>query len=148
MTVFRAASRAAANPVATVRVAAWTRSSVRALGTALARDGITAMDAIPAAPEVAADHRATVVGVLGLMGATCLVRSAVLQRWDADHDRARPLIIGVSKENGEFKAHAWLDGERSGAGFVELHRRPPTGRRAPPDRPAPADRSGRPANDR
>ena len=32
-------------------------------------------------------------------GATCLVRSAMLQRWDADHGVDRPLVIGVARED-------------------------------------------------
>jgi hypothetical protein len=28
-------------------------------------------------------------------------------------------------DGGTVEAHAWLDGEGSGQGFIELHRRPP-----------------------
>ena len=58
---------------------------------------------------------------------TCLVRSAVLQAWDADHGRPRDLVIGVTAPSAGFKAHAWLDGEPASvsAGYVEISRRPP-----------------------
>jgi hypothetical protein len=53
-------------------------------------------------------------------------RAAILQRWDTDHGLSRPLLVGVARNSGGvIEAHAWLDGERSGQGFVELHRRPP-----------------------
>jgi hypothetical protein len=84
---------------------------------------------ISPSPAGGANHRALVSVVLGLARATCLVRSAVLQRWDADHGRPLPLLVGVARNgDGRIEAHAWLDGERSGQGFVELHRRPPPAR--------------------
>jgi len=84
-----------------------------------------AIDGIPPAPGVDARHRRTVTGVLRATGATCLVRSALLQRWDADHGVARPLVIGVSRDDESgVAAHAWLEGERH-AEFEELLRRPP-----------------------
>ncbi len=45
--------------------------------------------------------------MLRLLGATCLVRSAVLQRWDTDHGHPRPLVIGVAHRGENFAAHAW-----------------------------------------
>jgi len=125
MSPARAMKRAASRPLATVRVAAWTLRNARRMVPGLHHDGIGAVAALVPAPAVAADHRSVVAGVLRLTGATCLVRSAVLQRWDADHERPRPLVIGVSRDGDGFAAHAWLEGERSGAGFIELHRRPP-----------------------
>ena len=60
-----------------------------------------------------------------LTGATCLVRSALLQRWDADHGVNRPLVVGVARDaEAGVSAHAWLEGERH-ANFEELLRRPP-----------------------
>ena len=97
-----------------------------------------AMDHIRPAPDVDARHRRTVAGLLRVTGATCLVRSAVVQRWDADHGIPRPLVIGVSRDDDSgVAAHAWLEGERHDQ-FEELHRRPP---------PTVEARAGRPGAD-
>jgi hypothetical protein len=131
-----AALRVAASPIAGAHVAAWTWTQARRLPEALSRRGIDAIATIEPSPPAAAVHRSTVSAVLRLAGTTCLVRSAVLQRWDADHGRPRPLVVGVAREHeGGFEAHAWLEGESEGdgdgLGFVEVHRRPavtPAGR--------------------
>jgi len=36
----------------------------------------------------------------------------VLQRFDAGAGRRRILIVAVTKPGPEFRAHAWLEGER------------------------------------
>ena len=110
--------------MASGRVAAWTWREGRRLADSLRCDGMSALDAIPRSPDVPAAHRPTVSAVLGLAGATCLVRSAVLQRWDADHDRPTTIHLGVTRGTDGYSAHAWLDGEPDGDGFVELLRRP------------------------
>ena len=125
MSGLRAAGLAVTRPVVSLKVAAWTWASVRALGPSLQTDGIEAVDRVRRPPSAPVGHRAAVDGLLTVMHASCLVRSAVLQRWDADHDRSRPLVIGVAREDGRIVAHAWLEGEESGDDFVELHRRPP-----------------------
>ena len=58
---------------------------------------------------------------------TCLTRALVLQRWYASHGRRHDVVIGVAGPGTEFEAHAWLDGDETGAGdrFTELLRRPP-----------------------
>jgi len=114
----------AASPWASARVAVWAWVEGRRLGPALRADGIEAVDRVAPAPDVAARHRPVVAGVMRVTGATCLVRSALLQRWDADHGVSRPLVIGVAREDSTVTAHAWLEGERH-ARFEELHRRPP-----------------------
>ena len=125
MTGVRPLVRAARAPLATVRVAAWTWSEARRLPESLRHEGMAAVDTIRRAPPVAAGHRSTVTAVLRLAGANCLERSAILQRWEADHDGGRPLVLGVARDSeGEIVAHAWLDGEREGDGYVSLHRRP------------------------
>lgn len=122
----RAVGRAAVFPAATVRVARWTWSAHHQLRRSLRTQGIDAVDRVQPPPAVAARHRSTVFAVLALSRSTCLVRSAVLRRWDMAHDRFRPLVLGVArKPDGTIAAHAWLDGEASAEGFVELHRRPP-----------------------
>ncbi len=116
----------ASPPGDAVRVARWAWTEGRRLPGALTRDGIDATGMVRPAPVTGAQHRLIVAAVLRLSGATCLVRSAVLQRWDADHGRPRPLVVGVARDaHGGFAAHAWLDGEDDGARFVELYRRLP-----------------------
>ena len=75
---------------------------------------------------VAATQRRTVSAVLRLAGSSCLVRSAVLQRWDAAHGQLRSLMVGVTRTpDGAVVAHAWLEGDPRTEGYVELHRHPP-----------------------
>ncbi len=119
----RAGGVAAAHPISSLRVVAWTRASVRALDQSLHRDGLAATSGLSTPPTASARHRRIVAGLLRRR--SCLVRSAVLQRWDADHGHGRPLVIGVARDGDGYAAHAWLEGERSGDGFVDLHRRPP-----------------------
>lgn len=126
MTTLPAVVAAVASPLASARVAAWTWSEARRLPEPLARDGIRAIGLIQPPPPAADRQRRTVCTVLRLAGATCLVRSAVLQRWDADHAAGRPLVVGVARDReGGIVAHAWLDGEADGTEFIELHRRDP-----------------------
>ena len=118
--------RAAQSPVTSARTAVWAWSESRRLADSLRRDGMHGIDSIAAPPAAAAGHRSMVSAVLRLAHASCLVGSAVLQRWDADHGAARPLVVGVARDqDGGFLAHAWLEGQDDGADFVELHRRPP-----------------------
>jgi hypothetical protein len=117
-------ARMASSPWASARVAAWSWAEGRRLNRALHDVGIDAVDGVGRAPDVAARHRPVVAGVMRVTGATCLVRSAMLQRWDADHGVSRPLVIGVARDESVVTAHAWLEGERH-ARFEELVRRPP-----------------------
>lgn len=126
MTRLRAVVRAAASPVATARAIAWAWSAAHRVKGDLRHHGLDGIARIERSPAGDARHRTTVSAVLRLTGATCLVRSAVLQRWDADHHRPRHLVVGVSRRDGrEIVAHAWLEGDGGGRGFVALHRRPP-----------------------
>ena len=127
MTSVRPLLRAASAPLATARVAAWTWWEARRLPESLRHQGVAGVDTIRRAPPVAAGHRSTVTVVLRLAGANCLERSAILQRWETDHGGGRPLVVGVARDSeGEIAAHAWLEGEPEGAGYLPLHRRPPT----------------------
>jgi hypothetical protein len=78
-------------------------------------------------PPLPMGCRRWVVAVLRARGDTCLVRSAVLQAWDAAHGRPRDLVIGVTAPGEAFAAHAWLDGEpaSASAGYTEVSRQPP-----------------------
>lgn len=118
------AARAARTPVATARVMAWTWAGARRLRNDLGAGGIGAVAELPPSPPLDDRHRATVSGLLRLLGATCLVRAALLQRWDADHGRRREIVIGVARKEDGVAAHAWLAGD-SGGRFLELYRHPP-----------------------
>ena len=122
----RAGLRATGSPIVSARVARWTWAACRDLRRSLPTGGMGAVDRVSPPPDSPVRQRSTVSGVLRLTGATCLVRSAVLQRWEAAHNLRRPLIVGVARQpDGSIAAHAWLDGEPSAEGFIELHRRPP-----------------------
>ena len=108
------------NSAAAIR---WAWSASRRLRHSLRTDGIDALGSVPPAPAIAREHRPTVLLVLRVGGASCLVRSAVLQRWDADHGRPRELVIGVARDDEDVTAHAWLAGEGHSGPYVELHRR-------------------------
>ncbi|HVL05509.1 MAG TPA: lasso peptide biosynthesis B2 protein [Acidimicrobiales bacterium] len=111
-------------PVSTCRVATWTARSVRLLRADLVDDGLEAISRLTEPPAARERHRTIVVGTLWCVRTSCLVRAAVLQRWDAEHGVRRSLHIGVRRADGGVEAHAWLDGDRVDAGFSELHRRP------------------------
>ena len=49
--------------------------------------------------------------VLRRLPATCLERAVVLQRWRAAQGDPRELVIGVTRRDDEFRAHAWVEGE-------------------------------------
>jgi len=74
------------------------------------------------------EARRGVTGALRATRATCLVRAAVLQTWDAAHGIPRDLVIGVTSPTTPdgFRAHAWLDGDPSchSEAFHELSRLP------------------------
>jgi hypothetical protein len=87
-----------------------------------------------ALPEVAVDPPPRLPGhavrgvrfVLGGRESTCLQRALVLQAWHTAQGNPREVVIGVASSDGEFSAHAWLDGDSSGPthGFQELVRLP------------------------
>ncbi len=109
---------------ATLRAAAWTWRAVRASERGYADRGLGQVE-LPAPPDVPDGAVRGVRAVLRRSGARCLVRSTVLQRWEAAQGRPRDLVVGVTKPSEEFKAHAWLDGDPPchSEGFVELTRR-------------------------
>jgi Transglutaminase-like superfamily len=76
----------------------------------LAAEGLEAALAPPAPPPLPADAERGVSAVLRRRGESCLVRSIVLQAWEAAHGRRRDLIVGVTDPAG-FRAHAWLEGD-------------------------------------
>ena len=72
----------------------------------------------------AAEHG--VHAVLRRLPATCLERAVVLQRWRIAQGDPREIVIGVNREDDEFRAHAWVDGEGDtlAPAFEELLRVP------------------------
>jgi len=102
----------------------WTLRAIRS-ARRLTTEGQLLRGTLPPPPSLGDDARWAVVGTLARRHTTCLVRSLVLQAWDADHGRPRDLIIGVTRPDESFGAHAWLDGDTGhGTTFTELTRRP------------------------
>jgi hypothetical protein len=112
--------------VPTLRSAWWTLRSARRVRRHLDRDGLEANLRLPPVPPVSDEAGRGVYAVLRRRNDTCLVRSMVVQAWDAAHGRRRDLIVGVTAPNENFEAHAWLDGDTppEEAGLKELLRRP------------------------
>lgn len=81
---------------------------------------------VPKPPPLPSHARRGVVSVLRRRRATCLMRAAILQQWDASHGHRRDLVIGVTAPSEGFRAHAWLEGEVPchEEGFRELLRHP------------------------
>lgn len=115
------------------RLVRWTVFSTRRLTRDLSEDaGFAAVGRLTPPPASRGADRVIVSGTLRCLRATCLVRAAILQRWDAEHGHPRALHIGVRRVDGRVEAHAWLDGDPVDEGFSELHLHPaPT--------PAPAE---------
>jgi hypothetical protein len=91
-------------------VAAWTARCCRQVRRQLRRGGIDRVR-LPAPPRSVDQDRRIAVGVLRRMGATCLERSLVRQRWHAGQQSSRVLVIGVTAPSRGFHAHAWLEGD-------------------------------------
>lgn len=104
----------------------WARRAARRVRQDLAAGGIEDLVVLPP-PPLPRGCRRWVVAVLRARGDTCLVRSAVLQAWDAAHGQPRDLVIGVTAPGEGFVAHAWLEGEPASVstGYTEVSRRPP-----------------------
>jgi hypothetical protein len=62
-----------------------------------------------------------VEGILRRRPQTCLERSLVLQRWLASHGKRHEVVIGVSLNDKEFSAHAWLDYESGRPDVQKFH---------------------------
>jgi len=112
--------------VARVRAAWWTLRVCRAANGLTAKGDLAGLT-LRQPPELADRERSTVLAILARRQSSCLVRSLVLQAWDAAHGRPRDLIIGVTAPSEEFRAHAWLEGDRVDRSlYSELTRRGPT----------------------
>ncbi|AVT33546.1 hypothetical protein C6361_33480 [Plantactinospora sp. BC1] len=109
-----------------LRTALWTVRAWRRVRRQLRRAGMDGVR-LPAPPPTADVDRTVVSGVLHRLGASCLERALVRQRWYAARRTPRTLVIGVTAPSSGFRAHAWLDGEpdRHRHGLVEVLHRPP-----------------------
>ena len=114
----------ATRPRRSCRVAAWTVINARRLATGLQHEGFEAISRLTPPPPSRPRDRAIAAATLWCLRASCLVRAAVLQRWDSEHGVGRALHIGVRQSNSGVQAHAWLDGDRVASDFSELHVRP------------------------
>jgi Transglutaminase-like superfamily len=112
--------------LATLRAALWTMRALLQARRRLRRGlGGCSVSPPPRLPRAAGRG---VHGVLRRWPATCLERALVLQRWEAAHGSARPVVIGVRGPAADgFQAHAWLDGEPDpvAADYHELTRLEP-----------------------
>jgi hypothetical protein len=81
---------------------------------------------LPRAPHLGLEATTGVDAILRRTDPTCLVRSAVLQRWFADQGDFRELVIGVTAPKQGFRAHAWLEppGDATASEYVEVMRLP------------------------
>jgi hypothetical protein len=112
--------------LSTLRALWWAETTAHQVRRDLASGGLDDL-VVTFPPPLPQRDRRWVAALFRIRRQTCLVRSAVLQAWDAAHGRPRDLVIGVTAPSAGFKAHAWLEGDsaRSSGGFSEISRRPP-----------------------
>lgn len=79
---------------------------------------------VPRSPASGLAVTGTVHRTLRATRATCLVESAVLQRWFLDHGVLKDLVVGVTAPGAGFRAHAWLEapGQTTEDKYVEIRR--------------------------
>lgn len=106
---------------AALRGALWAWRSLRRLRGHLDQDRLASVQVAPPA-AVGPVARRGVDAALARGGATCLERSLVVQAFEAAEGNPRDVVVGVSAPDEAFGAHAWLDGDRGGDDFVEIHR--------------------------
>jgi hypothetical protein len=112
-----------------LRAAVWAARAARGAKRSLRSAALdVALGAPPPVPALPYEAGRTVRAVLTVRRDSCLVRSIVLQKWEAAWGRERDLVIGVTAP-GDFRAHAWLDGD-SAEGYAEMTRVPARGRLA------------------
>jgi hypothetical protein len=108
--------------VSALRAAAWSLYALALARRQLRRSGLQELR-LPAPPLVPDEAFRGVRAILRGRPSSCLERAFVLQRWHAAHGRPQDVVIGVAKDNGQFRAHAWLAEDlEGGAGFRELTR--------------------------
>jgi hypothetical protein len=93
------------------RAALWTWRAVRSTRAQLGAGAVRDVR-VPPPPKVPAGAARAVRRVLARKEPSCLERSLVLQRWLVAQGIARDVVIGTSgSSEGDFRAHAWVDGE-------------------------------------
>ena len=98
--------------LAELRAAAWALRSVRSARRQLGTSGYDNLS-LPPVPTLPVSASRGVHAVLRRLPSTCLERAVVLQRWRAAQGDAHDVVIGVKGSRDDFRAHAWLDDERS-----------------------------------
>ena len=113
-----------------LRAAAWTVRALTSARRQLRRRDIRDLR-VPPPPPVGPAAARGVGAILRRNPGTCLTRASVRQAWHAAQGHPRDIVIGVKREDGDFRAHAWLDGdpEDTSDEFQELTRQA-----APPSR--------------
>jgi hypothetical protein len=118
----RALSKLRRLDLPTLRAAWWTLRALHRTRIALRTRPIG--DVIVDAPPTLPDHAGRGVNaILRRVPNTCLERALVLQRWLSEHGVAKDVVVGVTGPR-DFRAHAWLEGERVDHEFQELTRMP------------------------
>jgi Transglutaminase-like superfamily len=111
------------NP-ATLRAALWTFRALAHARRHLRRSGLEGLH-LPRLPSLPASAERGVQAALRRRQHTCLERAVVLQHWHAGQGDLRDVVIGVSGDAVDFRAHAWLEhdeAEDDHARFHELRR--------------------------
>jgi hypothetical protein len=131
----RSAAGASARAAQAAQLAAWAWRAHRQVHLRLPATGLECDMGIPPAPRLARmgdlEGDKAITSVLGLRGASCLEEALIRQAWLAARDTRRDVVIGVTAPSEGFRAHAWLDGDAVGGGYVEMFRQAADGRRSP-----------------
>ena len=115
------------DPVALL-AALWAALSLRVVRRRLRTEGLQART--PPAPRLPARGRPGVLAALNRLGATCLERSLIHQRWLAAHGEPSDILIGIDPAGGQDEFHAWVEGYEQHPAHLVIHRiAPPTSRR-------------------
>jgi Transglutaminase-like superfamily len=93
-----------------IRAAAWTALALRDVRRQLRKGIVQGVSARPS-PPLPAEAVRGVEALLRRKRHTCLERALVLQRWYADHDDARDVVIAGRGTADVFEAHAWVEGD-------------------------------------
>lgn len=99
----------------------WVDQSLRQLRPGLRSEGLTAYRVLTDPPNPVPWLTPLLKVRLVMLGATCLERSLILQRWMLSIGRSHDVLIGAKSPQETTVAHAWLDHEDSG-GHVVLTR--------------------------
>lgn len=93
-----------------LRAAFWTAWALRDVRREL-RDGVVHGVVVRNPPRLPVAAVRGVHALLRRRPHTCLERALVLQRWYADHDDIRDVVIAGRGSASVFEAHAWVDGD-------------------------------------